>query len=98
MIYHGTGKGAGIHQETDSMNTIASSPRADHALGAASEHQTERDASNAADRASTGLERQRVIALRSSVVGTALEWYDFFLYGTAAAISSTCCSSPGSIP
>lgn len=88
MLYHGTGKGADIHQETDSMNTIASSPRADHALGSVSEHQTERDASNTADRANAGagLERQRVIALRSSVVGTALEWYDFFLYGTAAAI------------
>ncbi|MFL9923538.1 MFS transporter [Herbaspirillum lusitanum] len=30
--------------------------------------------------------RRRRMALRSSVVGTALEWYDFFLYGTAAAI------------
>ncbi|KAF1045076.1 MAG: Inner membrane metabolite transport protein YhjE [Herbaspirillum frisingense] len=30
--------------------------------------------------------RARRMALRSSVIGTALEWYDFFLYGTAAAI------------
>lgn len=30
--------------------------------------------------------RHRRMALRSSVIGTALEWYDFFLYGTAAAI------------
>ena len=56
------------------MNTIASSPHADHALGSVSEHPTERDASNASARERAGLERQRVIALRSSVVGTALEW------------------------
>src|SRR5258707_3306591 len=30
--------------------------------------------------------RQVTLAAVSSVIGTSIEWYDFFLYGTAAAI------------
>ena len=30
--------------------------------------------------------RQTRLAAAASVVGTSIEWYDFFLYGTAAAI------------
>ena len=33
----------------------------------------------------------RVVA--ASFVGTAIEWYDFFLYGTAAALVFPGCSS-----
>jgi MFS family permease len=33
-----------------------------------------------------GRKRQVSLAVVSSVVGTSIEWYDFFLYGTAAAI------------
>jgi metabolite-proton symporter len=33
-----------------------------------------------------GRKRQRSLAAVGSVVGTSIEWYDFFLYGTAAAI------------
>ena len=43
-----------------------------------------------ADRASSvdesGRKRQVRLAAVASVVGTSIEWYDFFLYGTAAAI------------
>src|ERR1700757_3704611 len=43
-----------------------------------------------ADRATsvdeTGRNRQIRLAAVASVVGTSIEWYDFFLYGTAAAI------------
>jgi MFS family permease len=34
----------------------------------------------------SGLRRQIRLAAAASVVGTSIEWYDFFLYGTAAAI------------
>ena len=34
----------------------------------------------------TGRRRQTRLAAVASVVGTSIEWYDFFLYGTAAAI------------
>ena len=34
----------------------------------------------------TGRRRQIRLAAVASVVGTSIEWYDFFLYGTAAAI------------
>jgi MFS family permease len=34
----------------------------------------------------SGLRRQVRLAAAASVVGTSIEWYDFFLYGTAAAI------------
>lgn len=34
----------------------------------------------------TGRRRQISLAAMASVVGTSIEWYDFFLYGTAAAI------------
>jgi MFS family permease len=34
----------------------------------------------------TGQKRQIRLAAAASVVGTSIEWYDFFLYGTAAAI------------
>jgi len=33
-----------------------------------------------------GRRRQTRLAAVASVVGTSIEWYDFFLYGTAAAI------------
>jgi hypothetical protein len=33
-----------------------------------------------------GRSRQMRLAAVASVVGTSIEWYDFFLYGTAAAI------------
>src|SRR5919108_4395122 len=40
-----------------------------------------------ADVKGTPEERRQVrLALISSAVGTAIEWYDFFLYGTAAAL------------
>lgn len=30
----------------------------------------------------------------SSLIGTTIEWFDFFAYSTAAALCSTPCSSP----
>src|SRR4051812_15056299 len=40
-----------------------------------------------ADIKGTPEERHQVrLALFSSVIGTSIEWYDFFLYGTAAAL------------
>jgi MFS family permease len=44
------------------------------------------EAAQAASIDETGLRRQRSLAVVSSVIGTSIEWYDFFLYGTAAAI------------
>src|SRR5215475_13141046 len=41
-------------------------------------------ASNTID--SPTVRRQRVRAIAASTVGTTIEWYDFFLYGTAAAL------------
>jgi hypothetical protein len=32
-------------------------------------------------------QRQLRLTLISSLIGTALEWYDFYLYGTAAAFN-----------
>ena len=43
-----------------------------------------RATSVSADEAGRG--RQIRLAAVASVVGTSIEWYDFFLYGTAAAI------------
>jgi MFS family permease len=40
--------------------------------------------------------RQVTLAAISSVVGTSIEWYDFFLYGTAAAIVFPSVFFPGS--
>ena len=37
---------------------------------------------------------RRVIV--ASLIGMSLEWYDFFIYGTAAALVFTSCSSPAS--
>jgi hypothetical protein len=34
----------------------------------------------------SGRGRQIRLAAVASVIGTSIEWYDFFLYGTAAAI------------
>src|SRR5438045_887212 len=34
----------------------------------------------------TQLRQQRVRAIIASAVGTSIEWYDFFLYGVAAAL------------
>jgi len=73
------------------MNTIASNPGANRAIGSVSEHlQTERDASRTAGEAAS-MQRQRNIALRSSVIGTALEWYDFFSMVLLRRSYSTCC-------
>jgi MFS family permease len=44
------------------------------------------EAARAATVDERGLRRQRSLAIVSSVIGTSIEWYDFFLYGTAAAI------------
>jgi MFS family permease len=44
------------------------------------------DASHATSIDASGRSRQRRLAAAASVVGTSIEWYDFFLYGTAAAI------------
>ena len=33
-----------------------------------------------------GIKSQRRRAVIASTVGTSIEWYDFFLYGTAAAL------------
>jgi MFS family permease len=41
-------------------------------------------AANGNGRAARGSALRRVLA--GSIVGTALEWYDFFIYGTAAAL------------
>ena len=38
-----------------------------------------------------------VTVATASLIGTAIEWYDFFLYGTAAALTSTSCSFRASI-
>ncbi|WP_406704151.1 MFS transporter [Sodalis sp.] len=43
-------------------------------------------AGNAASQTAVTTARQLRLTLISSVVGTALEWYDFYLYGTAAAL------------
>jgi MFS family permease len=44
------------------------------------------EASHATSVSASGRSRQRRLAAAASVVGTSIEWYDFFLYGTAAAI------------
>ena len=44
------------------------------------------EASHATSVDASGRSRQRRLAAAASVVGTSIEWYDFFLYGTAAAI------------
>lgn len=44
------------------------------------------EAARAASVDETGRRRQVSLAVVSSVIGTSIEWYDFFLYGTAAAI------------
>ncbi|MCA1322732.1 MFS transporter [Herbaspirillum sp. alder98] len=69
------------------MNTIASSRTHPGNAGRAQFGAQPDAASAVQEDAPSALEiRQRRMALRSSVIGTALEWYDFFLYGTAAAI------------
>jgi MFS transporter, MHS family, shikimate and dehydroshikimate transport protein len=47
-----------------------------------------------AERSSTKTSMRKVAV--ASLVGNALEWYDFCRYGTAAALVSTSCSSPAS--
>ena len=47
-------------------------------------HATEAKGNGRANGAAKGTALRRVLA--GSVVGTALEWYDFFIYGTAAAL------------
>ena len=44
------------------------------------------------------IRRQRRRAVVASTVGTAIEWYDFFLYGTAAALIFPHLFFPGSSP
>src|SRR5215467_8972029 len=44
------------------------------------------EAARAAGVDEAGRKRQRSLAAVGSVVGTSIEWYDFFLYGTASAI------------
>jgi MFS family permease len=44
------------------------------------------EASHATSVDASGRRRQIRLAAASSVIGTSIEWYDFFLYGTAAAI------------
>jgi metabolite-proton symporter len=44
------------------------------------------DASHAPGTDESGSGRQVRLAALASIVGTSIEWYDFFLYGTAAAI------------
>jgi MFS family permease len=44
------------------------------------------EATEAATVDEAGRRKQRSLAVVSSVIGTSIEWYDFFLYGTAAAI------------
>jgi MFS family permease len=44
------------------------------------------EADRAASADEPGRRRQVTLAAAASVVGTSIEWYDFFLYGTAAAI------------
>ncbi len=44
------------------------------------------EASRASSVDESGRKRQVRLAEVASVVGTSIEWYDFFLYGTAAAI------------
>jgi MFS family permease len=55
-----------------------------------------------ADRAGSvdepGRRRQVRLAAVASVVGTSIEWYDFFLYGTAAAIVFPAVFFPKSSP
>lgn len=41
---------------------------------------------NSATPAASGVERSHVKVATASLIGTAIEWYDFFLYGTAAAL------------
>ena len=48
-------------------------------------HPGEADRSTSVDE--SGRKRQIRLAAVASVVGTSIEWYDFFLYGTAAAIA-----------
>ncbi|CAK8738829.1 hypothetical protein SODG_002432 [Sodalis praecaptivus] len=43
-------------------------------------------AGNAASQTAVTTARQLRLTLISSVVGTALEWYDLYLYGTAVAL------------
>ncbi|MGE3840829.1 MAG: MFS transporter, partial [Vicinamibacterales bacterium] len=44
------------------------------------------------------LRRQRLRAVVSSAIGTTVEWYDFFLYGVAAATVFPQQFFPGSDP
>src|SRR5437764_14772763 len=47
---------------------------------------------------SPALRAHRVRAVAASTVGTTIEWYDFFLYGTAAALVFGDLFFPGSSP
>ena len=48
--------------------------------------------------ASSLVRTQRLRAIAASTVGTTIEWYDFFLYGTMAALVFPKVFFPGSTP
>jgi MFS family permease len=56
------------------------------------------EAHQAVSQDEAGQQRQVRLAAISSVVGTTIEWYDFFLYGTAAAVVFPAVFFPKSTP
>jgi metabolite-proton symporter len=61
------------------------------------QHRSERPAGDPhPGSASTSVHSQRIKASVASTIGTTIEWYDFFLYGTAAALVFPAVFFPGS--
>jgi MFS family permease len=56
------------------------------------------EANQAVSQDEAGQQRQIRLAAVSSVIGTSIEWYDFFLYGTAAAVVFPAVFFPKSTP